>query len=215
MRPGAGSRGCENLWMNLDWARKQAFRLAGREGPLHCLCTRGRIEPGGLARKTFARDPHRLIVGARFPDQGAEGFESKVSIEPERPGRPRDYGVLVAVLTADSGQLAHQAGQDAAVSISRAYGKQANLARRTVRRQVSVEVGEFLIERERAPRAQRDHSNDVFLVLADHVLVFSVEPVDQPAVIAHRVLRYLRRERLMVQAKDLLELVDPGGSSKP
>ena len=73
-------------------------------------------------------------------------------------------------------------------------------------RQVSVQIVQFVVERERPFVMSTDHSHNAPPLHADEVGVVPVELVYQPFVWVLRMLRNLLDEGTVVERVDLLEL---------
>ena len=70
---------------------------------------------------------------------------------------------------------------------------------------MAVEVGQLLVERERACAASGDHADDFVTVETDRVGVLGVETVDQPLGVVRRMLRDLLDESPIVEPVDRLD----------
>ena len=71
---------------------------------------------------------------------------------------------------------------------------------------MNVEVGNFLIERERAIATRGQHAHDFLIVQADEIGVLSVKLVHEPVRGGRLVLRNFLHERPVVETMDHLEL---------
>ncbi len=85
-------------------------------------------------------------------------------------------------------------------------GEQADFADLAVRRQVGVEVGKFLVEREWPVASHREHAGEFLIAETDQVRIFRVELVHQALRRRRLVLRNLLDECAVVEPVNLLEL---------
>ena len=143
--------------------------------------------------------------GVRRADEGTERREPQLFVQLQLACRPRHDGQIVALPVPQFGYREHQPPEDPGVAVFSPDGEQSQFARRAMRRQVGVEVGELGVERERALVAHRGHPDQAIAVHSDDVGVVGVEAVDQAPLGIGWMLGDLLDERRVVQAVDLLE----------
>ena len=85
-------------------------------------------------------------------------------------------------------------------------GQQPDFADRSAGGQVRIEIGNFLIKRERTVAPRRQHADNLLVVETNEVGVLRVKLVHEPMGRRGVVLRNFLDEGAVVQAMDLLEL---------
>ena len=100
------------------------------------------------------------------------------------------------------------------VAMARKHGQQTDLANPAAGRQVTVDVAELFVERERSFVPYRHHADELVAIQRDEIGVLVVETVHQPLLRVRRVLGDFLDEGFVIETENLLELRFSGGHFK-